>query len=114
MPPDLIRGWIPVRVEKTRQHKNIERNLDSIRWDCALMDSHLPCFPPQHRLLSRNAPVIPGQRAAVTARPSTKVLRGQRRRLSANAVCSSPGSAQAGPARPRPLAIAIAVPNAEG
>src|SRR5258708_4511353 len=36
MPPDLIRGWIPVRVKKTRQNKNLERNRDSIRWDCAL------------------------------------------------------------------------------
>src|SRR5258708_34557803 len=68
MPPDLIRGWIPVRVEKTRQHKNIERNLDSIRWDCALMDSHLPCFPAQHRLLAGDAPVIAGQRAALAER----------------------------------------------
>jgi hypothetical protein len=25
MPPDVIRGWIPVRVKKTRQIKNLER-----------------------------------------------------------------------------------------
>jgi hypothetical protein len=30
MPSDLIRGWIPVRVKKTRQNKNLEPRSDSI------------------------------------------------------------------------------------
>ena len=29
MPADLIRGWIPVRVKKTRQNKNLESGSDS-------------------------------------------------------------------------------------
>jgi hypothetical protein len=24
MPPELIRGWMPVRVKKTRQNENLE------------------------------------------------------------------------------------------
>src|SRR5258708_2481988 len=32
--------WIPVRVKQTRQNKNLERNRDSIRWDCALGRIH--------------------------------------------------------------------------
>ncbi len=27
MPSDLIRGWIPVRVKKTRQKKNLEHSI---------------------------------------------------------------------------------------
>ena len=30
MPSDLIRGWKPVRVKKTRQIKNLESRFDSI------------------------------------------------------------------------------------
>jgi hypothetical protein len=37
VPPDLIRGRVSVRVRKTRQNKNIERNRGSIRCDCALV-----------------------------------------------------------------------------
>src|SRR5260221_13428090 len=36
MPPDLIRGWTPVRVKKTRQNKRVEPGSDSIRTDKAL------------------------------------------------------------------------------
>jgi hypothetical protein len=31
MPSDLIRGWEPVRVKKTRQNKKVEIGSDSIR-----------------------------------------------------------------------------------
>jgi hypothetical protein len=31
MPPDLIRGWTPVRVKKTRQNKKLEPGSDLIR-----------------------------------------------------------------------------------
>jgi len=31
MPPDLIRGWTPVRIKKTRQNKNLEPGSDTIR-----------------------------------------------------------------------------------
>jgi hypothetical protein len=31
MPSDLIRGWIPVRVKKTRQNKRFELGSDSSR-----------------------------------------------------------------------------------
>ena len=37
-----------------------------------------------------------------------------RRVMSANEICSSPGSAKARPERPRSVAITIAVPNGEG
>jgi hypothetical protein len=30
MPSDLIRGWVPVRVKKARQNKNLEPRFDSI------------------------------------------------------------------------------------
>src|SRR6266446_5520339 len=36
MPPDLIRGWLPVRVKKTRQIKNLEPRSDSIGTEKAL------------------------------------------------------------------------------
>src|SRR5205807_5462995 len=36
MPADLIRGWIPVRIKKTRQNKKLESGSDSIRTDKAL------------------------------------------------------------------------------
>src|SRR4051812_40740412 len=36
MPSDLIRGWIPVRVKKTRQNKNLEPRPDSIGTEEAL------------------------------------------------------------------------------
>ena len=42
------------------------------------------------------------------------VADGQRRCMSASAACSSPGSAKARPASPRPLAITMAEPNGEG
>jgi hypothetical protein len=32
----VIRGWIPVRVKKTRQNKKIERGRDSIQSERAL------------------------------------------------------------------------------
>jgi hypothetical protein len=31
LPPDLIRGWTPVRVKKTHQNKKLESGSDSIR-----------------------------------------------------------------------------------
>src|SRR5258708_26289995 len=31
MPSDLIRGWTPVRVKKTRQNKRVEPGSDAIR-----------------------------------------------------------------------------------
>ncbi len=37
MPSDLIRGWIPVRVKKTRQNKNPEPRSDSIGTERALV-----------------------------------------------------------------------------
>jgi hypothetical protein len=36
MPSDLIRGWIPVRVKKTRQNKRLELRSDSIGTEKAL------------------------------------------------------------------------------
>src|ERR1700716_3508413 len=36
MPSDLIRGWRPVRVKKTRQIKNLEPRFDSIETEMAL------------------------------------------------------------------------------
>jgi len=36
MPSDLIRGWKPVRVKKTRQIKNLEPRFDSIETEKAL------------------------------------------------------------------------------
>jgi hypothetical protein len=36
MPPDLIRGWKPVRVKKTRQIKKLEPRFDSIETEKAL------------------------------------------------------------------------------
>jgi hypothetical protein len=36
MPPDLIRGWKPVRVKKTRQIKNLEPRFDAIETEKAL------------------------------------------------------------------------------
>ena len=36
MPSDLIRGWIAVRVKKTRQNKKIEPRSDSIGTEKAL------------------------------------------------------------------------------
>jgi Na+/melibiose symporter-like transporter len=36
MPSDLIRGWRPVRVKKTRQTKNLEPRSDSIGTEKAL------------------------------------------------------------------------------
>src|SRR4030088_1255129 len=36
MPSDLIRGWRPVRVKKTRQIKNLEPRFDSIETEKAL------------------------------------------------------------------------------
>ena len=37
MPSDLIRGWTPVRVKKTRQSKNRESRSDSIGTEKALV-----------------------------------------------------------------------------
>ena len=37
MPSDLIRGWRPVRVKKTRQNKNLEPRFDSIETEKALV-----------------------------------------------------------------------------
>jgi hypothetical protein len=37
MPSDLIRGWRPVRVKKTRQIKNLEPRFDSIETKKALL-----------------------------------------------------------------------------
>jgi hypothetical protein len=37
MPSDLIRGWIPVRVRKTRQNKRLELRSDSIGTEEALV-----------------------------------------------------------------------------
>jgi hypothetical protein len=37
MPSDLIRGWKPVRVKKTRQIKNLEPRFDSIETEEALV-----------------------------------------------------------------------------
>jgi hypothetical protein len=37
MPSDMIRGWRPVRVKKTRQIKNIEPRFDSIETEKALV-----------------------------------------------------------------------------
>src|SRR5436190_14472180 len=37
MSSDLIRGWIPVRVKKTRQNKSLEPSSDSIRTEQALV-----------------------------------------------------------------------------
>jgi hypothetical protein len=31
MPSDVIRGWTPVRVKKTRENKNLEPGSDTIR-----------------------------------------------------------------------------------
>jgi hypothetical protein len=31
MPSDVIRGWTPLRVKKTRQNKNLEPGSDPIR-----------------------------------------------------------------------------------
>jgi hypothetical protein len=36
MPSDLIRGWRPVRVRKTRQNNNLEPRFDSIEAEKAL------------------------------------------------------------------------------
>jgi hypothetical protein len=54
MPSDLIRGWTPVRIKKTRQNKNLEPGSDSIRNDKALV-----AF--QRTMISRNQrpPVAP-------------------------------------------------------
>jgi hypothetical protein len=38
---DLIRGWIPLRVKKTRQNKNESFGSDSIRTE-ALVDPEIP------------------------------------------------------------------------
>ena len=38
MPSGLTRGWIPVRVKKTRQIKNLEPRFDSIETEKALGD----------------------------------------------------------------------------
>ncbi len=35
MPSDLIRGWIPVRVKKTRQTNSLEPRFDSIETEKA-------------------------------------------------------------------------------
>jgi hypothetical protein len=37
MPSDLIRGWIPVRVKKTRQNNRLELRSDSIGTEKALV-----------------------------------------------------------------------------
>jgi hypothetical protein len=51
---------------------------------------------------------------AVRAVSSTYFAFGQRRRMSASAAFSLPGSAKASPLKPRPVAITSAVPNGEG
>ena len=43
MPSDLIRGWRPVRVKKTRQIKNLEPRFDSIETEKALVGWRLGC-----------------------------------------------------------------------
>src|SRR5260221_10344422 len=40
MPSDLIRGWTPIRVKKTRQIKNLEPRSDSIGTEKALALGH--------------------------------------------------------------------------
>jgi uncharacterized membrane protein len=40
MPSDLIRGWTPVRVKKTRQIRNLEPRFDSIETEKALVIGH--------------------------------------------------------------------------
>jgi hypothetical protein len=50
MPSDLIRGWIPVRVKKTRQIKNLEPRFDSIETENAL-DRQRPAAPAQSDIL---------------------------------------------------------------
>ena len=42
MPPDLIRGWLAVRIKKTRQIKNLEPRLGSIETEEALVDKVEP------------------------------------------------------------------------
>jgi hypothetical protein len=41
MPSDLIRGWVPVRVKKTRQNKRLEPRSDSIGTEKALARGEL-------------------------------------------------------------------------
>jgi hypothetical protein len=47
MPSDLIRGWRPVRVKKTRQIKNLEPRFDSIETERALELENVGASPRQ-------------------------------------------------------------------
>src|SRR5260370_1156376 len=120
MPPDLIRGWIPVRVKKTRQNKNLERNRDSIRWDCALgKNAALPSLDAALRAQAtrlRSIDLLVGVNAPqpLLFDPAIKPVAGDAARASACVNLPVPYARMPRPSRPRARPLSsLQIANAE-